>query len=273
MVPRRLVLVRHGESEGNVATHASARGDDSYFTPEFRARHSRTWRLSETGREQPPVAGAWIRENVGTDFIRYIASDYLRARESAALLGMPNARWTIDLNLRERDWGEADVLTARERMERYGEIFSRKAANSYLWSPPNGEDMPKVVMRVKDNLGTLHRECSDGNVIVVCHGEVMWSYRMLLERLTMEDWIRLDGSKNPHDHIYNCQVLEYARINPEDPSDVRARFEWFRSVCPTDLSMSSNVWQPIVRRTYTNEELLASLDQALAPVAATDPAE
>lgn len=273
MMPLDLTLVRHMESEGNVATHASAGGDDSYYTPEFRARHSRDWRLSDKGRGQAPVVGAWIRENVSETFTRYLVSDYLRARETAALLNLRNPAWRIDINLRERDWGEADVMTHGERLARFGDIFTRKRANSYLWSPPNGEPMPHVVARVRDNLGTLHRECSDGNVVVVCHGEVMWGYRMPLEALSMEDWNRLDASKDPHDHIYNGQVLQYTRRNPEDPTDVRRRFEWTRSVCPTNLSLSSNVWRPIVRRTYTNEELLASLEEALIPVVPTAPVE
>lgn len=265
MMPFSLTLVRHMESEGNVATHASMNGDDSYYTPEFRAKHSREWRLSERGRGQAPTVGAWIRKNVRETFDRYLVSDYLRACESAGLLGLPDAKWRRDINLRERDWGEADVLTHRERLARFGDIFARKAANSYLWSPPNGEAMPHVVARAKDNLGTLHRECSDGHVLIMSHGEVMWAYRMLLELLTMEDWNRLDASKDPFDHIYNGQVIQYTRVNPTDPTDVRKRFEWTRSVCPTDLSLSSNVWRPIVRRTYSNEELLASLERATLP--------
>ena len=43
--PLELVFVRHGESEGNVAVKAAENGDTSYFTEEFRKRHSSTWDL------------------------------------------------------------------------------------------------------------------------------------------------------------------------------------------------------------------------------------
>lgn len=273
MMPLHLRLVRHGESEGNVATAASLRGDDSYYTPEFLARHSRDWRLTPKGRGQAGTAGEWLREvSHGRFYTRYLVSDYLRARETAALLNLPEAQWNIDINLRERNWGEADVMTHGERQRRFAEIFAAKKRNSFLWTPPNGEDMPTVCMRVRNTLDTLHRECADGNVIIVCHGEVMWAFRMMIERLTMEEWNRLDASDDPRDSIHNCQVLEYTRVNPDDPNDIRKRMEWMRSTLPTNPSLSYNVWMPIPRRTWSNEDLLASLDQVNIPVTpALDP--
>src|SRR3989344_3907849 len=50
--PLELVFVRHGESEGNVAVKAAERGDTSYFTPEFRKRHSSTWDLTKKGIQE-----------------------------------------------------------------------------------------------------------------------------------------------------------------------------------------------------------------------------
>ena len=51
-LPLDLVLVRHGESEGNVAQEWSKLGDDSLWTEEFRQRHSSRYRLTLKGREQ-----------------------------------------------------------------------------------------------------------------------------------------------------------------------------------------------------------------------------
>jgi hypothetical protein len=38
-LPIDIVLVRHGESEGNLAQAYSKKGDDSLWTPEFSARY------------------------------------------------------------------------------------------------------------------------------------------------------------------------------------------------------------------------------------------
>jgi len=71
----------------------SETGDLSAYTPEFKKKHSSTYRLTDKGVEQAKVTGAWIRENIGDTFDRYYTSEYVRAMETAAYLGLPNARW------------------------------------------------------------------------------------------------------------------------------------------------------------------------------------
>lgn len=73
-VPRlkELVLIRHGESEGNVARQKSLQGDDSLFYGEFKNRHSSNWRLTDRGRQQALAAGEWLRENNLVRFHRAI---------------------------------------------------------------------------------------------------------------------------------------------------------------------------------------------------------
>jgi len=79
MMPIDLLLVRHGESEGNVAMSLSRKGDDRYFTPEFRNRHSSSYRLTPQGEAQAMAAGAWIRDNVGSQFDRRSTMTLLRS--------------------------------------------------------------------------------------------------------------------------------------------------------------------------------------------------
>ena len=89
-LPMDLVLVRHGQSEGNIAKRRSEAGDNSAFTPEFRKRHSSSLRLTGRGRSQAQMAGIWLR-NEFPDFDRYLVSEYLRAMETAAHLSLPGA--------------------------------------------------------------------------------------------------------------------------------------------------------------------------------------
>ena len=51
-----LVLVRHGESEGNLAFNKSMQGDHSLYSGKFLERHSSLWRLTDRGREQVRTA-------------------------------------------------------------------------------------------------------------------------------------------------------------------------------------------------------------------------
>lgn len=99
-MPIDLVLVRHGESEGNVALHHSRRGDDSPLSPEFLAQHSSRWRLSDRGRAQAEATGEWLRAQFPEGFGRHYTSEYVRAMETAGLLGLPGAEWYVSPYLR-----------------------------------------------------------------------------------------------------------------------------------------------------------------------------
>ena len=259
-MPRNLVLVRHGESEGNVAAALSKKGDHSKFTEEFLSRHSSTWRLTGKGRKQPILAGQWIKENVGIIFKRWFVSEYDRAKETAALLDIPEAEWLISFYLRERDWGELDVMSIEERKKRFAENLRSKDIDPFYWKPVNGESMPTVCLRLEKILDTLHRECDMQDAILVAHGEVMWCFRYLLERMSHTNIMELEHSKDPYDKIHNCQIIHYTRVNPIT-GEIAPYLNWMRSVCPNDPSLSRNVWVEILRRKFSNADLLQEVEQ------------
>ena len=259
-MPLDLVLVRHGESEGNVAFGLSRHGDNSHYTPEFLTRHNSKWRLTDQGRQQAAAAGAWLRAEVSPAFDRCYVSEYVRALETAAHLRFADAVWYREFYLRERDWGALDLLTFQERRDRYGEDLKRRELDTFFWTPPNGESMATLCLRIDRVLTTLHRECTDQRVLIVCHGEVMWGFRVRLERMAPERYRLLDQSRDPLDKIHNCQVLHYTRRDPESGA-VAAHLNWMRSVCPWDPKRSSNEWETISRERFTNEELLKVVAQ------------
>lgn len=251
-MPNHLVLVRHGESEGNVANKHSKKGDDQDYTKKFRYRHSSLWRLTDLGIQQAKAAGQWINDNLTTNFNRYYASEYLRAMETASYLNLPNAEWYVDFYLREREWGDMDVLTFKECKEQFADSIAFRERDPFYWTSPNGESMAQLCLRVDRILDTLHRECEGKKVIIVGHGEVMWAFMVRLERMTQQRFIELDQSKNPHDRIHNCQILHYSRVNP-DTQEISPYLSWKRSICPWDPSLSSNDWQQIYRTRYSND--------------------
>ncbi|KAJ1617723.1 histidine phosphatase superfamily [Pavlovales sp. CCMP2436] len=111
-----LVLVRHGESEGNIAHRRSLRGDHAlYENPFFAQRHSSQWRLTNLGIEEAVKTGEWLRSNIDINFDRYYVSEYVRAMETAANLGLPDATWYSETFLRERDLGIFDLISHAER--------------------------------------------------------------------------------------------------------------------------------------------------------------
>lgn len=259
-MPINLVLVRHGESEGNFANKLSRKGDHSNFTKEFKERHSSLWRLTDKGIEQAKTAGKWLKDNLDFQFDRFYTSEYLRAMETAALLNLPRAKWYRDFYLRERSIGVLDGLSEEEKKKKFADEMKRRKRDGFFWAPPGGEAMADACLRVDRNLDTLSRECDDKNVVIVCHGEIILPYRVRLERMTQSRYYKLTRSKNPFDRIHNCQILHFTRRNPRT-GEQAGHLNWFRSVCPTDLSLSRNEWEIIKRPKFTNKQLLAEIER------------
>jgi NAD+ kinase len=257
-LPVDLVIVRHGESEGNVANRRSRKGDHSAFTADFLSRHSSSWKLTPKGVEQAIAAGNWIRQCIAEYFDRYYVSDYVRALHTAALLGLPEAVWFREYYLRERDRGDIDVMSQEMLEQEYAEALKRRKINAFYWRPPGGESLADLSLRVDRVLGTLDRECSEMKVIKVNHGEVAWISRMRIERFTVQRFMELDASEDPRDWINNGQVIHYTRREPVN-GRIAKYYGWFRSVCPWDPSRSYNEWREISRPRFSNEDLLAEV--------------
>lgn len=261
-MPKNMILGRHANTEGNEAAKKSRAGDHSLYTPAFKKRHSSTWRVTDKGlyQEVPPMS-QWLQTEFPQGFERYYVSAYLRTKETAGALQLPGAQWKSEWNIRERDWGSLDSMDYEERKVRFAEEMAAKDTHGIFWTPPGGESMADFTTRLKQHLDTLHRECSEMNVLTICHGEVMWGIYLLLMRPKLPAYNSLDLSKDPRDKIHNCQLWHFTRVNPDDPSDIRQRYDWWRSICPWDTSLSRNTWQPIVRESYSNDELLAEVAQ------------
>lgn len=258
MLPIDLVLVRHGQSEGNAAKRLSEAGDHSAYTQEFLDRHTASFRLTKHGRTQATQAGEFLRAEFfrnGIGFDRYITSEYARAMETAGLLQLSNAEWFCEFYLTERDWGELDHCPENEREEKFGTALHRREIEPFFWRPPNGESFAQLGLRVDRVLHTLHRECGDKRVIVVCHGEVMRAFQVRLERMSQVRFKELNFSRRHEDRIHNCQILHYTRRDPAT-GRLAPYANWKRAIRPTDEPIWSTGWQQVERPRYSNEDLL-----------------
>lgn len=260
-LPIDLVLVRHGQSEGNAAKYLSRAGNNSIFTKEFRNRHTASYRLTKIGRAQAEKAGAFLKKEFPNGFDRYITSEYNRAMETAGLLWLPDAEWFCDFYLTERDWGGIDTLPEEERQEKFGEALHEQEVEPFFWRPPNGESFADVCLRFDRVLHTLHRECSDKRVILVCHGEVMLAARVRIERMSQLRFKELVLSKRPEDRTHNCQIIHYTRKNPKN-GKLAPFAEWVRHIRPTDTPPTIvSDWQKIKRPRYSNSDLITMVSQ------------
>ncbi|MDO8335956.1 MAG: histidine phosphatase family protein, partial [Candidatus Saccharibacteria bacterium] len=190
-MPLNLIFVRHGESEANVMQDYSKKGKkhpnakEVYKTPDWQIR------LSKKGEEQPGIAGKWLIDNIGQSDLekaKKYHSPYIRARQTAALLGIPDGEgWLSDDRIVERSWGIYGTLPLKTQSEYFPMTTQYKEVNPWYASLEGGESLSSgVLLRVRNFLDSLHREASDGTAVAVAHGELIWVVRYVLERMTPE---------------------------------------------------------------------------------------
>jgi broad specificity phosphatase PhoE len=149
----KLILVRHGESEGNRVRHFTSSPDA---------------RITELGRQQALEAGRAIKQSFRPH--RVIASPYFRARETARIIaelfGLPVE---IEHEFREQNLGE--LMGKPYEFVREDPTFD--PARSWAWRPPGGESQEDVRARTGPVLDRVARQHESEELVIVSHGGVM----------------------------------------------------------------------------------------------------
>ena len=205
--PAALVLVRHGESVGNLA--AVAAGQKGLARLELDYRDPDT-PLSDNGIAQAKALGqhlAHLPDDERPEAV--LGSPYVRAASTVehALDAWPEAPSPVqDERLRERDLGLFDGMTGQGIRDTYPEEAERRAAmGKFYYRPPGGESWTDVVLRIRSVLTDIRAEHAGRRVWVFSHQAVIMSFRYLLEGLTEEKLLRTDG-ETP---LGNCSLTTY----------------------------------------------------------------
>ncbi|WP_210437813.1 histidine phosphatase family protein [Nocardioides xinjiangensis] len=205
--PEQLVLVRHGESAGNIADTEARDADADRL--ELSARDADV-ELSANGEEQARTLGRWvagIAEEERPHLV--VSSPYRRAADTArAALGDLGIDLLLDERLRERDLGLFDGLTGKGIRGRYPEEAERRShVGKFYYQPPSGESWADVVLRIRSLLADL-REGYDGQrVWLFTHQAVIMSFRYALEGLDEAALLDIDRTTP----IPNASLTRYRR--------------------------------------------------------------
>jgi broad specificity phosphatase PhoE len=154
----KIVLLRHGESEGNA---------------QHRMQGRRDYPLSALGREQAERAAAFLG-SLGRPFAAVYVSPLKRALETAAIV-TAQGRMTqpiVDPDLPEIGAGVLEGLCEREIRSLHPEFMQRKLTETGDFAAYGGEshaDVEARVSRVRARLEARHR-ASDELVLLVGHG-------------------------------------------------------------------------------------------------------
>jgi len=256
-MPKNLYLVRHGQSEGNVINHKyEESGDESLFSQHFLNIHESQYHLTELGINQAKMAGEWFKEKGIVYFDRAIVSNNTRAIETASYLGLPHVDWMIDFNLRERESGLFNVIPPKRRSLEYRDQQMFYDTQPFLFRPPQGESLADVAQRIKIILDTMARECDGDDVVIVCHGHVIRVFRMVLERMTLQESNAYLSTKEDWGKVPNCSITHYTRENLDNPLTPTKSFNRTRIICPAGGGEREGKFREIVRKKYSNAELL-----------------
>jgi NAD+ kinase len=252
-----LLLMRHGESEGNAANRLSEKGYENALTSLYEDRHSYHLRLSAKGCEQANATSQWFaKHHVAPDNL--VVSEYTRAKETAVLVDIPNATWSVNRHLVERDWGELEGVPGPERERSFMKQLRAFKREPFYWRPWGGETMAEVCERVNMFLVELALAKPKAKTLVVCHGEVMWAFRIVLENLSVRRFKELHFSHDSLDQMWNCQMLHYTWQAPPGKA-ATPRGMWRRIIRPTTEPAFITEFEEIKPVSYTNAQLLAEV--------------
>jgi broad specificity phosphatase PhoE len=193
----RLVIVRHGETEGESSIRYHGRTDVA---------------LSELGRAQMRLAGRAIETRHGVKNLACVfSSPLVRASEGARIVAGDSAPLiTID-EFAEVHFGLFEGLTAGEIRERYPDEFARwnadRLAPTYTY--PEGESRTDFTNRVErgvDRMLTLWTP-RDHHALLVAHRGVI---RAIVRKLTRREPIVELGSIHilRFDDIWHAEMID-----------------------------------------------------------------
>ena len=191
MKPNRIILVRHGESEGNADRN------------HYRTIPDYALMLTPNGVAQARQAGREIKEIIGSENIHVYLSPYFRTRQTCQYIRESIetnvVKTTEDPRLRELDWGHLRHPDDNEEIIRARDSFS-----TFYYRIPDGESGADVYDRVSTFLETLHRDFNKKeypqNTLIVTHGLTLRLFLMRWFHWTVEEFENL---RNPR----NCQVV------------------------------------------------------------------
>jgi len=217
ILPNKVIMVRHGQSAGNVAQHLYSEMPDNSIP------------LTDFGWEQARMAGKALKDSIITpgETVHFIVSPYVRTMET--FHGMVSAwcdpmapefrhildkterrrawyqrlhecgiTWHEDPRIREQDFGNYQDVELIQRYKRERERFG-----VFYYRFQNGESGTDVFDRISTFLDSLWRAfdtCRYQNCVLVTHGI---SIRVLLARYFRYSVDQFHELANPK----NCEMV------------------------------------------------------------------
>lgn len=238
--PQNLMIVRHGQSAGNVARDLAESKMSETIDIEFRDVDVP---LSQLGHRQARAIGDWLKQQEPDKRPNIIlSSPYKRALQTAEEIrqALGAKEVLFDERLREREFGILDRLTSRGIRAKYPyEAELRARLGKFYYRPPGGESWTDVILRLRSVLDSLARDYADQRVLLVCHSVVILCLRYLFETMTEEEILKIEREAD----IANCSLTTY-RFEAAEGTAGSPVLETFNFVAPLKESHERVTTEP-----------------------------
>lgn len=179
MKPRRIIILRHGESEANV----------SKALYEYKPDH--LMELTEKGREQCIARGIALQKMLNGKRITVWSSPYKRSRQTTELVMLQlkdaEIRFKEDPRIREQEWG--NYYTMEEARKKRDE---RRKHSYFFYRIDGGESGADVYDRISTFLESLYRDFKEDEwtetLIISTHGITALVFLMRFFHWTYEEY-------------------------------------------------------------------------------------
>ncbi|MGB3892907.1 glucosyl-3-phosphoglycerate phosphatase [Mycolicibacter sinensis] len=220
---RRLILLRHGQTEFNAGSRMQGQLDTV---------------LSDLGRAQAEAAAEVLRKRHP---LLIVSSDLWRAYDTATVLAEHNGlQVRVDTRLRETHLGDWQGLT-HEEVDAVAPGARLAWRDDARWAPHGGESRVDVAARSEPLVAELvagEPEWGSGDAnrpaVLVAHGGLIAALTAALLRLPVENWPVLGGMANAS----WTQLSGYSDVDVTDPAGVRWRLDvWNASAQVADCEL------------------------------------
>ncbi|MDR3659107.1 MAG: histidine phosphatase family protein [Mycobacterium sp.] len=182
---RRLLLLRHGQTEYNATSRMQGQLDTE---------------LSDLGRAQAVAAAEVLAKRQP---LAIVSSDLRRALDTATTLGeQAGVPVTVDTRLRETHLGDWQGLTHQE-VDTIAPGARLAWRDDARWAPHNGESRVDVARRSVEVVAEQLRDLpewgadeADRPVVLVAHGGLIAALTAVLLDLSVDNWPVLGGMGN-----------------------------------------------------------------------------
>lgn len=249
MKPKKIFLVRHGESEGNVDKNI------------YKAKPDYALLLTEKGVREAKEAGGYIKHMIRYESLGVYHSPFFRTIETTGhiLGGTPAIHYTFvqdQPRLREQEW----CGKLREDGFMHEAEAERDAYGHFYYRFDGGESCADVYDRMSSFFNTLHRDFEKKdfpeNVLIVSHGMTMRLFIMRWFHLSVEEFESLANPRNGEVwqmiRLHNDKYKLITQLKKYDKP--RHSFQ-YPYIHPWMKKIFYNMWTDIKRIDSSNEHV------------------